>query len=143
MFPAVYQGWADQGIAVVAHDSQGFGHSKGDDAKMHAWIDDFQRWVDDVYQIRQACFLAWLFPVGTHALLDIVLGSSSRGSHCDPQGDQQLCLAHVMHPSAPCNPVDGNSRDVACEDLIWLVQMLPDLRGREARPQLCSMTCCL
>ena len=59
-FPIVYQGWADQGIAVIAHDSQGFGQSKGDDPKLHAWVDDFQHWVDDVYQIHKVCLQAWL-----------------------------------------------------------------------------------
>lgn len=50
---AVYRAWAAQGITVIAHDSQGHGRSKGDEPKKHVWMDNFQRWVDDVYQVRK------------------------------------------------------------------------------------------
>ena len=68
---AVYRAWAAQGITVVAHDSQGHGRSKGDDPKKHVWMDNFQRWVDDVYQVRKVCFHFKLldihFPRGENA----------------------------------------------------------------------------
>ena len=52
---AVYRAWAARGISVVAYDSQGHGRSKGNDPKKYVWMDNFQRWVDDVYQVRQVC----------------------------------------------------------------------------------------
>ena len=55
---AAYQAWAAQGMTVVAHDSQGHGRSKGDDPKLHVWMDSFDHWVNDIYQIRKVnkCF---------------------------------------------------------------------------------------
>ncbi len=56
---AVYQSWAAQGMTVVAHDSQGHGRSKGDDPKLHVWMDNFDHWVNDIYQVRKVrkCFI--------------------------------------------------------------------------------------
>lgn len=76
LYDHVYQGWADQGLAVVAHDSQSFGRSKGDDPKHHAWVDDFQLWVDDVYQIRKEV-LDPMQPPGTP--LPVFMGGQSMG----------------------------------------------------------------
>lgn len=56
---AVYQAWAAQGMTVIAHDSQGHGRSKGDDPKLHVWMDNFEHWVNDIYQVRKVhnCFI--------------------------------------------------------------------------------------
>lgn len=53
VYDDVYRGWAAQGVTVVAHDGQGFGRSKGNEPKKHAWMDNFQHWVDDIYQVRK------------------------------------------------------------------------------------------
>ena len=56
---AAYQAWAAQGMTVVAHDSQGHGRSKGDGPKLHVWMDNFDHWVNDIYQVRKvnSCFI--------------------------------------------------------------------------------------
>jgi alpha-beta hydrolase superfamily lysophospholipase len=56
---AVYQAWAAQGMTVIAHDAQGHGRSKGEDPKLHVWMDNFDHWVNDIYQVRKVnnCFI--------------------------------------------------------------------------------------
>ena len=95
MFPVVYQGWADQGICVVAHDSQGFGHSKGNDPKLHAWVDDFQHWVDDVYQMRQVYLQAQLCIAGNALINWALITILHHGFRT--MLFMRSCLAHVMH----------------------------------------------
>lgn len=76
LYDAVYRAWAARGISVVAYDSQGHGRSKGHDPKKYVWMDNFQRWVDDVYQVRQEV-LDPLQPAGRS--LPVFMGGISMG----------------------------------------------------------------
>lgn len=86
-------------MTVIAHDSQGHGRSKGDDPKLHVWMDNFDHWVNDIYQVRKVnhCFMmnSW-FCIADIDSVDIVrvavtADTGSTTSGCDVRL-HALCL---------------------------------------------------
>lgn len=76
LYDDVFKDWATKGINVVAHDSQGYGRSRGDNPQLHAYMDNFQHWVDDVYQVRKEVADS-LQPAGQQ--LPVFMGGISMG----------------------------------------------------------------
>lgn len=76
VYHSVYQAWAAQGMTVIAHDAQGHGRSKGEDPKLHVWMDNFDHWVNDIYQVRKEV-LEPMQPAGGR--LPVFMGGQSMG----------------------------------------------------------------
>ena len=88
---AVFKDWATKGITVVAHDSQGYGRSRGDDPQLHAYMDNFQHWVDDVYQVRKVCC-----PLRALFCLAILQKTHQISEHVS---DPNLCIMTCFRPA--------------------------------------------
>ncbi len=102
---AAYQAWAAQGMTVIAHDSQGHGRSKGDDPKLHVWMDNFDHWVNDIYQVRKvnksfvmstmSCIADIDFVTSVHVAVTASIGSTTSGFDASLHAFCLYCLSSL------------------------------------------------